>query len=157
MERDFFLERYFSKEHPRTDNAFCYGSTACCRGYIATWILENDKLFLKTLQTEPWPPDDLGKNIPITKIFPTATNQVFASWVTAQVRIPLGRELPFRHDGSGSDHELDLYVNITNGVIESQHEVENIGKLAMISFEHTQWVCSAEEPVEDGYMSLKRD
>lgn len=64
MEREFFLERYFAKGFTKPKALLNEGSTACYRGYIATWLLENDALYLKKLDTAPWP-DEPGKDIPI--------------------------------------------------------------------------------------------
>ncbi len=152
----FFLEQYFLSGHPKPKEPLGYGSTGCYRGYIATWELKDNKLYLAKLETESWP-DEASDEIPLTKVFPEATNHVFSFWVTAQIRIPQGKELPFHHDGSGSDHERDLYVNLTNGVVKTQHEVENIGKTALLSIKHMKWILSAEKPVKNDKLHLWDD
>lgn len=155
---DSFLEKYLAEELPGSTNLIAPGmSTACRRGYIATWEIKEEKIYLVKLDTESFF-DEPGEPIPLSRIFPDAsTNQVFASWVTAQVRIPQGRELPFRHNGSGSDFERDLYVDFTNGVVKSKIEVDNLGATALMAVECARWILAADRPVDDGRSYLWND
>ena len=46
----FPLEDYWSNENPKPECLYM-GSTACWRGYIATWEVRNGSLFLPTQNT----------------------------------------------------------------------------------------------------------
>ena len=54
-------------------------STACWRGYIATWEVRNESLLLKSLGKENFPNDD-EIPIPLQKVFPDSNGPILADW-----------------------------------------------------------------------------
>ena len=45
------LESFFNESHPRPEAFFMYGvGSACWRGYIGEWKIENDFLYLERLR-----------------------------------------------------------------------------------------------------------
>ena len=75
---EFPLEDYWSEENSKPD--FLSGtSTACWRGYIATWELQNQTLFLKALSR--WNnPVDGETQIPLQKVFSGVNGPIPANW-----------------------------------------------------------------------------
>jgi len=96
------LEQYFSRKGERTIgkikmSGFC---TALWRGYVATWKLENDSLFLIRVQADYC--GNKPKDVNLKKEF--GTRKVFANWVTDTLVCPQGELLfyvgsPFIHEG----------------------------------------------------------
>lgn len=75
---EFPLEDYWSDENPKPECLYMK-STACWRGYIATWEVRNESLFLKSLNKEALPNDD-EIPIPLQSVFPDANVPVPADW-----------------------------------------------------------------------------
>ena len=80
------LEAYFQKKGERTIgeidfNSGRWGNTALWRGYVATWQLENDSLFLIRLQSDFIPERSIDFDIKSE----FGTNRVFAQWVTDSI------------------------------------------------------------------------
>ncbi len=75
---EFPLEDYWSDENPKPE-CLSMGSTACWRGYIATWEVRNGSLFLKSLNKEALPNDD-EIPIPLQSVFPDADGPILADW-----------------------------------------------------------------------------
>ena len=101
-------------------------STACWRGYIAHWLVENDKLFLIDL-------DDAGENrIGLDDLFP-CQDKVFAEWFSGYIRITAGKRLLYIHMGYESIYEKDIVLEIENGVIVSETVFDNDDALNKIA------------------------
>ena len=75
---EFPLEDYWSDEHPKP-KLLSMGSTACWRGYIATWEVRNESLFLKSLSKEALLNDD-ETPIPLQSVFPDGNGPILADW-----------------------------------------------------------------------------
>lgn len=119
------LESYFDDEHPRPD--FKASSTACWRGYVATWEIENDTLYLVSgggiIAIPPLVvkgSDNVlytieAKEVGLKDLFPLAGDRVKATWFTGVLRIPQGELLEYVHAGYGSTFEEDLLLTIEAG------------------------------------------
>jgi hypothetical protein len=79
------LESFFSAEKPKV---FLEkpSSTACWRGYVGTWKIENDELYLVALQ-EGHPRTGA---IPLDKVSPEWVSPVKATWFTGTIQIGKG-------------------------------------------------------------------
>lgn len=79
------LESFFSAEKPKV---FLEkpSSTACWRGYVGTWKIENDELYLVSLQ-EGHPRTGA---IPLEKVSPKWVSPVNATWFTGTIQIGKG-------------------------------------------------------------------
>jgi len=73
-------------------------STGCWRGYIGSWIIEDDKLYLMGL-CDAWG----GNGISIGTLFP-GEQKVFAEWFSGEIRTPCG--------------ELKMYVGSPRKLVE---------------------------------------
>jgi len=101
--------------------------SACWRGYIGTWEIKDDKLYLIGVESngailknkqEPW-------RTGVDYIFPNQ-HEVFAEWFTGVVRIPQGDMLDYVHGGYESTFESDLFLEFKNGKLIGQRIVDNI-------------------------------
>ena len=74
----FPLEDYWSDEHPKPE-FLSMTSTACYRGYIATWEVRNATLYLKSLSRQNLiNPSEIP--VPVQKVFPDVNSHVPANW-----------------------------------------------------------------------------
>jgi hypothetical protein len=87
-------------------------STACWCGYIGTWELKNDHLFLTGLR---------GR-------FRLSRSPLFADWVTGFLWIKLGPMLEYVHMGFGSVHARELQIHIESGLETGRRLIDNRGK-----------------------------
>lgn len=99
------------------------GSTACWRGYSATWLLENDQLFLLEIQ----PGCNREKAvIPLRRWFqPDAQGRVAANWVNGKLDVPLGKMLRYEHMGYETIHEKDWLLTFQQGRLIGQRTYQN--------------------------------
>ena len=85
---EFPLEDYWSDEHPKP-KLLSMGSTACWRGYIATWEVRNESLFLKSLSKEALPNDD-ETPIPLQSVFSDGNGPILADWFSGVLECTRG-------------------------------------------------------------------
>lgn len=111
------LEVYFEQKGARKIGSLDLDSgdhcTALWRGYVATWRLENDSLFLIRIQT-----DYCGTPTEVSLMTEFGTNRVFASWLNSQIVRPVGELLHYIHMGYMSIYEADKYYSFTNGILQ---------------------------------------
>lgn len=102
------LEAYFEQgsQRPSLDHSH----SALWRGYIGTWRLENEQLFLVHLRSA-----GAGSRLTLAMIFPEAKRRVFAAWFTGRLRIPEGRCLAALDGGFMSAHKRETLVEVTKG------------------------------------------
>jgi hypothetical protein len=86
-----------------------FGSTACRRGYIATWELRDGKLYLIDIKGR------LGL---------TGDSPIFANWVTDTLIIPRGDLLEHFHAGFGGTWEKEQRIKVVEGLVESEMLVD---------------------------------
>ncbi|MCU0322326.1 MAG: hypothetical protein MUE72_07915 [Chitinophagaceae bacterium] len=91
--------------------------SALWRGYVATWQLENNSLFLIKLQLDYCSDNPLDYDL--SKEF--NKNKVFADWVNRTIRKPEGR---FIQHGNYSEpiHEGEIIYAFENGVLKRKNE-----------------------------------
>jgi hypothetical protein len=82
-------------------------SSANWRGYLATWEIKDDKLFLKDVTIAVSDPKDehgaIGKSI-TGDLYPGAA-EVFADWYTGALIVPDGKMTRYVHMGYGSSFD----------------------------------------------------
>lgn len=140
------LESYY-KTKPRPN--FYSPHTANWRGYIATWEIDQDILYLKDIEAwidygipNIWEQkiDEKGvihrylmnktggqrdiRKAGLHDLFPNE-DRVKASWFTGQLRIPQGKELKYIHMGYESAYEQDIILTIEAGRVITQKTVDN--------------------------------
>lgn len=93
--------------------AFQYDCTALWRGYIGSWDITDDRLYLVALQGTFAD----GSPVSLERVFPGYPERVFAHWFSGSVRIPQGELLDYVHMGFGSTHERDLILCFEQGLL----------------------------------------
>lgn len=130
IEKDTFklysnpLEPYLEFKNKRVLNGIELEmtNTACWRGYIATWEITNDSLFLVNVIRRDGADQILTFNL--KEEF--GTNRVFAEWFTGSLYSPRGEILQYVHMGYSSIYEKEEYYNVWNGKVKF---VESKGNL----------------------------
>ncbi|MBC6612215.1 hypothetical protein H8B15_14900 [Hymenobacter sp. BT507] len=108
---------------PQRPKEFESRSSACWRGYIATWLLENNQLYLTAIR--PGCASE-GPNIPLNRWFkPDARGRVAATWVDGNLDVPLGELLNYEHMGYESIYEKDWLLLFRHGRLVSQRMYKN--------------------------------
>jgi hypothetical protein len=131
---DYF---YLGGERP----VFADVCTALWRGYVGTWEIINDRLYMVELQGTL----DDGSGATLETVFPGYPEQVFAHWYSGSLRIPQGKLLEYVHMGYGSTYERDVFLDLkkgvvvgkrvqTNGVSDDAGAPEGYGVSAMTTF-----------------------
>ena len=105
------LGDYFEFGGERPD--FEINCTALWRGYIGTWEIIDNRLYLVGIDGKLKD----GSEVTLKSIFPGFPDRVFAHWYTGELRIPDGKILEYVHMGYGSIYERDLLLTIEKGVL----------------------------------------
>ena len=99
-------------------------STALWRGYIGTWAIEADRLYLKSLKG--WVKElEKTKEVGLEDLFPGFPDGVFAHWYTGELRCPHGALLKYVHGGFHSVYEEDHFLRVQRGVLKDERIVRN--------------------------------
>lgn len=98
------------------DPGFQSTSTALWRGYIGTWEIMNDRLYLIALRGTL----ESGEKACLESVFPGFPDRVFAHWFSGRLRIPQGRQLEYVHMGYGSTYERDVILTLKTGALIGQ-------------------------------------
>ena len=93
--------------------------SGCWRGYIGTWSIEDNRLYLIDIDT-----DDNGKKVKLEDLFPNQ-EKVFADWFTGELHIPYGKLMKYVHQGYASLYEKELFLNVQKGIVISEREIDN--------------------------------
>jgi hypothetical protein len=104
-------------------------SSACYRGYCATWRIENKNIYLLNIESPYSIKDQNTDKIdePISamnKLFPGQT-EVFAHWVNGKIKIQSGEVLQIVNTGYESVYEKDIFLKFENGVLVDEKVVLN--------------------------------
>ncbi len=104
-------------------------SSACYRGYCATWKIENKNIYLLNIESPNSKKDETvdGVDEPISamnKLFPEQT-EVFADWVNGKIKIQSGKVLQFVNKGYESVYEKDIFLKFENGVLVDEKAALN--------------------------------
>lgn len=98
-------------------------STACWRGYIATWEIINDELYLVNICA------DFSDTIEINleKLLPgeVYNGRVKASWVTDTLVVPQGECIFYIHSGYQSVYEKESEIMIRDGKVVNRVDWDN--------------------------------
>lgn len=100
---------------------FSRRSTACWRGYVGTWEIIDDRLYMVGIAAEL----EDGTLVNLAKLFPGAGHRVFAHWYSGTLRIPQGVMLHYVHQGYDSIYERDIVLTVEQGIVAGRKEVDN--------------------------------
>lgn len=104
--------------------------SAMWRGYIGSWEIVDDRLYLVGMNSSPFEDEP----VPLERLFPGHGDRVFAHWYSGTLRVPRGRQLAYVHMGYASTYERDLMLQIERGVLRStwvRHNDEALGDDAL--------------------------
>jgi hypothetical protein len=118
----------------------CFFS-ACWRNYVATWIIQDNKLYLINIRNACYPTntgdiaasfksksDSIGNEYAdLKKLFHDKyrNGKVYADWVTGKMIMPVGKLLFYVHDHFESVYEKEKELTIANGLLLSVNEFDN--------------------------------
>jgi hypothetical protein len=97
----------------------------CKRGYIATWEIDDQKLFLKDINGYFVKRSILSgpKNIQFSMntLFPNYNGEsIMAFWFTGKLRIPYGSMKRYSHQGYDSRFEREILISIDQGIVQKE-------------------------------------
>lgn len=92
---------------------FEYRYTALRRGYVGSWDIVNDRLYLIGLSGRLRD----GAMLTLATIFPDYPDRVFAHWYSGTMRIPKGKLIEYVHMGFSSTYERDLLIEVEQGLV----------------------------------------
>jgi hypothetical protein len=95
---------------------FASNCTALWRGYVGTWEILNDRLYLVDINGSL----ESGQDVDLETVFPGYGTRVFAHWYSGTIRLPQGKMLEYIHMGYGSTYERDLLLEFKKGVLVSR-------------------------------------
>ena len=119
------LEGYFDAAHPRPNDMWGMGSTACWRGYQAYFELRKDSLFLTGIRL-----DNKGNSTdfyPLSRLFGNKSTPrgVFASWVNDTLFSVGGDLLYYIHMGYSSLYEFNIEYVMRQGIVKEHNVYDN--------------------------------
>lgn len=108
------LEAYVSKLKLPLTNSSGY-STACARGYIATWRLRNDSIFLVKIQNYD------SVEIPLKSLFPNekTENGIYAFWYEGLLSIETNEGV-MSSDSELRKNKLLFAATFKNGIVKEK-------------------------------------
>jgi hypothetical protein len=118
------LESYFDKGHPRPP--FQAPHTACWRGYIATWEIIENKLYL--VDMEAWLDN---KEVKLSAVFPRKKKPILSKWFNGVLRLQKGEMLNYVHMGYASTFEQEILITVEHGVVKAVETLDNVKRLPL--------------------------
>ncbi len=95
---------------------FAPSCTALWRGYVGTWRIACNRLYLAKIDGKLMS----GQDAALETVFPGYQKRVFAHWYSGVIRLPQGKMLQYVHLGYGSTYERDLLLEFEKGVLISR-------------------------------------
>lgn len=99
------------------------GSTALWRGYVGSWTIENDSLFLDSICQRSRSSSKMSfEKVDIrdlTSGYKMENSRIFASWVTDTLRVVSGECVNYVHMGWESTYEKEWNVVVERGVVKN--------------------------------------
>lgn len=122
------LDDYFAVA--KKPSPFRGSSTACWRGYIARWLIEDGRLFITSV-TNRLPPliTADGDEITLATLFPDAPPPIEARWFTGTLRIGHDGLLKYVHMGYASVYANEEYIDVAEGRVTSSTKVHGFSVL----------------------------
>jgi hypothetical protein len=111
------LDSYWSKRNPKPQ--IRPTKSTCWRGYIATWEIVKDNLYLVDIIFHA---HDGGFGLDY--LFPNNTGKIKADWYTGEVKIPIGNKL-YQEFMEDPVYDSDWFISIEHGNVLSQRYLAN--------------------------------
>ena len=108
--------------YPADSNEVTLFSSACWRGYIAEWIIQNDSVFLSNI----YHCHDSGITVNLENIFEEKNKKrLFAFWVTGDLVVPRGKIIQHINIGYESIFENEIILQTENGILKKTIVYQN--------------------------------
>ncbi|TCI85704.1 hypothetical protein [Tenacibaculum sp. M341] len=119
------LEEYLEKKKTRAINHYKLEpeSTACYRGYVATWEIKDNQLFLVKIDYCHDNEEKIKRKFDFVKEFGEET--VLAKWFSGKILIVSGKELIYFHSGYSAIYEKEIELSISDGKITNKKVIDN--------------------------------
>ncbi|WP_431101912.1 hypothetical protein [Roseateles noduli] len=114
-------DKNLDRLRPYVSEDVCSGAW---RGYRGTWAIDDGKLFLTALVTDPC--SDKPRSVPLDVLFPLTVTRIPATWYSGSLVVPRGRMIEYVHMGYKSRYERYLLITIMKGVVTGQREVSDL-------------------------------
>jgi len=137
---DYYPDKELTSPKRLFGSTGCFFS-ACWRNYVATWTIEDNKLYLIKIRNACYPTDtkyvsasfqsgadSIGNEYAdLELLFPDRfkNGKVAADWVNAKLISPKGKLLYYIHDGFESIYEKEIEFTFENGTLISTLELDN--------------------------------
>ena len=108
----------------RSDVKFVGHTSANWRGYVGTWCIEDDRLYLAKLNGTVRE-GELERPVELGYLFPDYPDGVFAHWFSGELRCVQGGLIKYVHMGYASTYEKDLFIRVQKGVVLGDREITN--------------------------------
>ena len=107
------LEEWFRQCGQRPP--FALRHTACWRGYLGSWEITDDRLYLVDLEGTM----QSGEEANLQTVFPDQEGPVFAEWFSGDLRCPTGPLVEYVHHGFQSRYASELVLRVEKGIVTS--------------------------------------
>lgn len=121
------LSSYFTTI--KTKLSICPVSSGCWRGYVGTWLIEYDKLYLIGFQGYARIKPNIIEPVDMSYIFHGET-KVFADWFTGEIIIPDGDLITNFQGRDITIYELGKLLDFKNGKLMGDRIVDNLLELS---------------------------
>jgi hypothetical protein len=109
---------FFEKGFVRKDGQILVHSSTCWRGYVCTWKINGNELYLIGIKGY----SSQGGNVDVSSFFPHM-DKVKADWYTGKLKVFTGAIL--RYDFYEDIYEKDLIFEIQNGNVIKKDIIDN--------------------------------
>ena len=99
-------------------------STGCWRGYVGTWEIKGDRLYLVKFWGNRQGESEY-EQVGLADVFPGYPDGVFAHWFSGELRCLRGKWLRYLGSRSNSQYERDLFITVRCGAVIGEREVIN--------------------------------
>ena len=107
------LEKFFDKNEDKVPKGGVI-SSALWRGYIATFEIVDNQLYVKDIQIQIEKNDDYEWKSVINEVFPDISERKL-DWFSGLLTLPFGKIINYVHMGYGSTYENYNLIEIANG------------------------------------------
>ena len=112
----FPLDTYWTRWNPKPKVLIT--KSCCWRGYIATWEITDNVLYLTDIEF-----NTLEGDVGLNYLFPKKKGKIKATWYTGELRVPFGERLKLDYDDPGC--ESDLFLKVKKGKVISHRYKAN--------------------------------
>jgi len=119
------LNEYF-KRHPEKWPRPTVVSTGLWRGYIATFEIRNNELFLKDIEVEAYTEENKYSTNSILSEFLAGKPELKIDWFSGLLIIADGKMIEYVHMGFGSIYENYILIEIKNGNFVKETRMNHI-------------------------------